>query len=143
MKRPRRDPVREDRIENEAIVDARPEEQPMGWYYYLENKIGFPFPAKCIAADVVSPLRKGETVEVVRMAPEKELRARHVRPGSMAGRWLCGFLSWSPSMRTSLPKKRSATGITGSRGATSSGLMALEPDLFLPEIYPARSVQTG
>jgi hypothetical protein len=27
MKRPKRDPVREDRIYNEAIVDARPEEQ--------------------------------------------------------------------------------------------------------------------
>ena len=71
MKKPRRDPVREDRIENEAIVDARPEEQAMGWYYYLENKISFPFQAKCIAANVVSPLRKGETVEVIRMAPEE------------------------------------------------------------------------
>ena len=71
MKKSRRDPVREDRIDNEAIVDASPEEQAMGWYYYLENKIGFPFQAKCIAADVVSPLRKGEPVEVVRMAPEK------------------------------------------------------------------------
>ena len=70
MKRPKRDPAREDRIHNEAIVDARPEEQAMGWYYYLENKISFPFQAKCIAANVVSPLRKGETVEVIRMAPE-------------------------------------------------------------------------
>ena len=70
MKKSRRDPIREDRIENEAIVDASPEEQAMGWYYYLENKIGFPFAAKCIAAKVVSPLRKGETVEVLRMAPE-------------------------------------------------------------------------
>ena len=33
MKKPSRDPIREDRIENEAIVDARPEEQAMGWYY--------------------------------------------------------------------------------------------------------------
>ena len=70
MKKPRRDPIREDRIENEAIVDARPEEQAMGWYYYLENKIGFPFEAKCIATKVASPLQKGETVEVIRMAPE-------------------------------------------------------------------------
>jgi hypothetical protein len=70
MKRPRRDPIREDRIENEAIVDASPQEQAMSWYYYLEGKIRFPFPAKCIAADIVSPLRRGETVEVVRMAPE-------------------------------------------------------------------------
>ena len=72
MKKPRRDPIREDRIENQAIVDARPEEQAMGWYYYLENKIGFPFEAKCIAAKVVSPLRKGETVKVIRMAPEEK-----------------------------------------------------------------------
>jgi len=52
-------------------VDANgPEEQAMGWYYYLENKLRFPFQAKCIAAKVVSPLRKGETGEVRRMAPE-------------------------------------------------------------------------
>jgi hypothetical protein len=52
-------------------VDANgPEEQAMGWYYYLENKLRFPFQAKCIAAKVVSPLRKRETVEVRRMAPE-------------------------------------------------------------------------
>ena len=70
MKRPKRDPVREDRIHNEAIVDASPDEQAMSWYYYLEGKISFPFQAKCLAAKVVSPLRKGETVEVVRMAPE-------------------------------------------------------------------------
>jgi hypothetical protein len=71
MKRPQRDPIREDRIHNEAIVDANgPEEQAMGWYYYLDDKIRFPFQAKCIAAKVVSPLRKGEEVEVQRMAPE-------------------------------------------------------------------------
>ena len=70
MKRPKRDPAREDRIYNEAIVDARPEEQAMSWYYYLEGKISFPFQARCIAANAVSPLRKGETVEVLRMAVE-------------------------------------------------------------------------
>jgi hypothetical protein len=71
MKKFKKDPVREDRIQNEAIVDAYgPEEQALGWYYYLDNKIRFPFPAKCIAAKVVSPLKKGETVEVQRMAPE-------------------------------------------------------------------------
>jgi hypothetical protein len=71
MKKPKKDPVREDRIHNEAIADANgPEEQVMGWYYYLEDKILFPFQAKCIAAKVVSPLRKGETVEVHGMAPE-------------------------------------------------------------------------
>jgi hypothetical protein len=70
MKKPRKDPIREDRIENEAIVDARPEEQAMGWYYYLEGKIRFPFRARCVAANAVSPLRKGEIVEVLGMAVE-------------------------------------------------------------------------
>jgi Calcium binding len=37
---------------------------------YLEGKISFPFQARCIAANAVSPLRKGETVEVLRMAVE-------------------------------------------------------------------------
>ena len=42
----------------------------MGWCYYLDDKIQFPFQARCIAAKVVSPLRKGETVEVQGVAPE-------------------------------------------------------------------------
>jgi len=70
MKRPRRDSVREDRIYNEAIVDARPEEQAMSWYCYLEGKISFPFRARCVAVHAFSPLRKGETVEVSHMAVE-------------------------------------------------------------------------
>jgi hypothetical protein len=71
VKKPKRDPIREDRIQNQAIVDAYgPEEQTMSWYYYLDRKIRFPFQAKCIAPKVVSPLRKGDTVEVRRMALE-------------------------------------------------------------------------
>lgn len=70
MKKPAKDPIREERIQDEAVVDAYgPEEQAMGWYYYLENKIRFPFQAKCIASKVASPLRKGEIVEVRRLAP--------------------------------------------------------------------------
>ena len=42
----------------------------MSWYYYLEGKIRFPFQARCLAAKAVSPFRKGETVEVLRMAAE-------------------------------------------------------------------------
>ena len=71
MAKLKKDSIREDRIQNEAIVDAYgPEEQALGWYYYLENKIRFPFQAKCIVAKAVSPLRKGETVEAQRLAPE-------------------------------------------------------------------------
>lgn len=71
MAKPKTDPVREDRIHNEAVADANgPEEQAMGWYYYLEDRIQFPFLGRCIASKVVSPLRKGEAVEVLRMAPQ-------------------------------------------------------------------------
>ena len=57
----------------EAIVDAYgPEEQAMGWYYYLEDKIQFPFQGRCIQVRNISPLRKKERVTVVRMAPENE-----------------------------------------------------------------------
>ena len=47
-----------------------PEEQALGWYYYLDNNMRFPFQARCFVAKVVSPLRKGEAVEVRRLAPE-------------------------------------------------------------------------
>ena len=72
MRRPKRDPPREDRIHKEAIVDARPEEHAMSSYYYLEGKISFPFRAKCLAANAVSPLRKEEAVEVLQMAVEDQ-----------------------------------------------------------------------
>src|SRR5690349_11285280 len=67
MKNNKRDPEREHRINNEAIVDAGPDELAMSWYYYLESRIHFPFQARCLAAKDVSPLRKGETIEVVHM----------------------------------------------------------------------------
>ena len=72
MSKPKRSHIREERIRNEAIVDANgPEEQAMGWYYYLEDRIRFPLQAKSIVAKAVSPLLKGETVEVRGMAPEE------------------------------------------------------------------------
>ena len=76
MAKPRRDSKREDRIRNEVIVDTyNAEEQVMGWYYYLEGKLRFPFRAKCVISKVVSPLRKGEVGEVSRMAPENACSA--------------------------------------------------------------------
>lgn len=71
MRKAAKEPIREDRIHDEAIVDAYgPEEQAMGWYYYLEGKLTFPFKARCVADRATSPLKKGEMVEVRRMAPE-------------------------------------------------------------------------
>ncbi len=49
MNKIEKDPEREDRIEMEAIVDAYgPEEQAMGWYYYLQDRIAFPFQGRCL-----------------------------------------------------------------------------------------------
>jgi hypothetical protein len=71
MPKLRRNSSRENRIHDEIIVDANgPEEQAMSWYYYLEAKLRFPFHAACTASRATSPLRKGEPVEVRRMAPE-------------------------------------------------------------------------
>jgi hypothetical protein len=42
----------------------------LSWYYYLEDKIQFPFQAQCIASVPTSPLRKGDSVEIRKMAPE-------------------------------------------------------------------------
>lgn len=68
----RKNSTREQRIEDEIVVDAYgPEERAMGWYYYLEDKIHFPFRAQCTASKVVSPLKKGEMVEVLQLAPEE------------------------------------------------------------------------
>ena len=67
------DPEREERISMEIIVDAYgPEEQAMGWYYYLEDKLCFPFTAECIATRATSPFRKGDEIEILSMAPEGE-----------------------------------------------------------------------
>jgi hypothetical protein len=69
----RKNPTCENRIAMEIIVDANgPEEQAMGWYYYLKDNLYFPFLAKCIAERPISPLRKGDEVEVLGMAPEEE-----------------------------------------------------------------------
>lgn len=64
---------REHRILYEAVVDAYDEiERAMGWYYYLEGKLQMPFMAKCKSRRSISPLKVGETVEVIQMAEEDE-----------------------------------------------------------------------
>ena len=73
MAKAKRDKQREQRIQEEIVVDAHDaEEQAMGWYYYLEEHLRFPFRAKCIAQRAISPLRKGQEVEAVGLAPAEE-----------------------------------------------------------------------
>jgi hypothetical protein len=66
-----KDDIREERIHNEAVVDAHdPEERALGWYYYLEDKVTFPFAAECITTDKRTPLESGERVKVLGMSGE-------------------------------------------------------------------------
>ncbi len=68
-----KDEEREERITMEIIVDAyNSEEQAMGWYSYLERTLQFPFTARCVAHQALSPLEPGDEVEVVGMAPVEE-----------------------------------------------------------------------
>lgn len=64
---------REEHIVMEVIVDTYgSEEQAIGWYYYLEGKITFPFKARCVRERLISPLRASEEITVERMAPEDD-----------------------------------------------------------------------
>ncbi|MEM8804546.1 MAG: calcium-binding protein [Cyanobacteria bacterium P01_G01_bin.38] len=73
MPKIKRDDEREHRITMEIVVDAYgPEEQAMGWYYYLQDTMQFPFTAVCMGKRRISPLKEGATVEVTGMAPEDE-----------------------------------------------------------------------
>ena len=72
-KKPKRDPKREERITMEVVVDCYDRhEVAMGWYYYLEGQLCFPFTAACIAQRAVSPLRVKDEVEVIGMPLEEE-----------------------------------------------------------------------
>jgi len=44
----------------------------MGWYYYLEGKLCFPFTAFCVARRAISPLSTKDKVDVTGMAPEEQ-----------------------------------------------------------------------
>lgn len=67
------DPEREERITMEIVVDAYgPEEQAMGWYYYLKDTIEFPFSAVCCETRSISPLKINNKVVVIGMADEGE-----------------------------------------------------------------------
>lgn len=73
MAKAKQDKQREQRIEQEIVVDAYgPEERAMGWFSYLEDQLRFPFLGKCIAPRAISPLRKGQVAEAVGLAPAQE-----------------------------------------------------------------------
>jgi hypothetical protein len=70
---PHRSPRREARIDQEIVVDAyTSDERAMGWYYYLEGKLRFPFTATCIKRRATSPFKIGESLSVTGLAPEDD-----------------------------------------------------------------------
>jgi hypothetical protein len=76
MAKAKQNKQREQRIHQKIVVDAHDaQEQAMGWYYYLEEQLRFPFRAKCVASRAISPLRKGQEVEVVGLAPADECQS--------------------------------------------------------------------
>ena len=73
MAKMKKDPVREERITMDIVVDAYDEaEQAMGWYDYLEEQLKCPFKARCTKERSISPLSLKDEVEVLKMAPEDE-----------------------------------------------------------------------
>ena len=73
MKTIHKDKAREERIIMEIVVDASNEDKrAMGWYYYLEEKLKFPFKARCVFKREVSLLERVEELEVVGMPSEDE-----------------------------------------------------------------------
>jgi len=63
------DKNREERIDMEVVVDAYNEdERAMGWFYYLQDKLQFPFKAKWVNRQ----RPQGKEIEVVEMSPEDE-----------------------------------------------------------------------
>ncbi len=71
---------RERRIDMEIVVDAYNEvERAMGWYYYLQDGLKFPFKARCIQKRSTSPLKIGDLVEVIGMGEEDLQRYSFVK----------------------------------------------------------------
>ncbi len=74
-KKPPVDLDREDRIHMEIVADSFNEYELVArWYGYLENQIEFPFTATCSTERQISPLDKGDEVEVLEMAEPDECR---------------------------------------------------------------------
>ncbi|MBD2503984.1 calcium-binding protein [Anabaena azotica] len=83
-----RDETREHRIETEIIVDAEDkEDRAMGWYYYLDDMIDFPFMAKWKKKSRKTSTIEEKPVEVLGMAAEDDcLRDMYVDVAYIGGK---------------------------------------------------------
>jgi hypothetical protein len=141
------DKAREERIQNEIVVDCYNESERFGgWYCYLEEKLKFPFSALCVATSPVSPLKRGEQVEVIGMLDDE----RH-EPGEISvrilwqrGKWECHSLSWRGFTWVLSWRKPLPIGITGvhvaivSKNSNTSSLQSrqFQGHHFSPQLNP-------
>ena len=95
-------------------IDKDPEilGKPAGWYHYLRENLQFPFRATCSKERASSPLCKGDTVEVLEMASDRECR----REMSVAIRW--------EEKRTLAVPLSQLQPITETDGGTKGGVVA-------------------
>ena len=67
----------EERIENKVVVDAYDQEdRAMGWWYYVQDNCTFPFQAKCISREGISPLRIGDQVQIFDIGMDEDCEHR-------------------------------------------------------------------
>ena len=67
------DPIREERITMEIVVDAYDEyERAMSWHCYLQDTLTFPFQAICTEKRATSPLQVRKEVTVIGMPDAEE-----------------------------------------------------------------------
>jgi hypothetical protein len=129
---PAKDEVREQRIVMEAVVDAYgSSERAMGWYYYLEGKMKFPFKARCRLARPISVLKVKEEVDVLGMAPEEECESEMFVWVRRAGGAHCcpfGAIATNVERSRNLPGRRRLALLGGSRvRAMSAANHAIRP----------------
>jgi hypothetical protein len=79
----KKDTSRQERIDMEIIADAYDsDERATGWYCYLDEKLS-PLTAICTGKRAISPLKKGDAVEVSGVAPEDEARGHVLLAGRL------------------------------------------------------------
>jgi hypothetical protein len=67
------EPEREERIEDDIVVDCHDEEErESGWFSYLQDALECPFEARCVVAKEISPLKTGEHVKVLALLDNEE-----------------------------------------------------------------------
>jgi hypothetical protein len=65
------DPVREERIEMEIVVDAYNDmERAIGWHCSIDNWVSNTVRCRCHKTRSMSPLKVGDEVDVLEVAPE-------------------------------------------------------------------------